>query len=154
MSVPTFRGVVAAMTLVAVALPAIAQDEDDDPFTTPQEVRSEVSQAMEAVAEYSAQERDAALATAREALNRLDAEIERREQALRENWSDMSESARETARERLRDLRQARNDLGERYGALRAGTREAWGELRAGFSDAWSSFSDAWSRADEQTDME
>lgn len=69
-------------------------------------------------------------AKAREALNRLDAEIERHEQALRENWVEMSDAARETAQARLRDLREARNTLGERYGTLQAGTSDAWDELR------------------------
>ena len=87
---------------------------------------------------------------AREALNKLDAEIERREQALRENWAEMSDAARETARARLQDLREARNRLGERYGALQTGTSDAWDELKTGFSDSWTAFSDAWSAADEE----
>ena len=142
----------AAAMALSFAIPAAAQEEE--PLTTPDEVRTEISEAMEAVADYSAQERDAALTEAREALDRLDAEIERREQALRENWADMSDAARENARERLNDLREARNELGERYGALQAGTRDAWEELRAGFADAWSTFSDAWETADDEAPEE
>jgi chromosome segregation ATPase len=142
----------AAAVALSFAIPAAAQEEE--PLTTPDEVRTEISEAMEAVADYSAQERDAALTEAREALDRLDAEIERREQALRENWADMSDAARESARERLNDLREARNELGERYGVLQAGTRDAWEELRAGFADAWSAFSDAWETADDEAPEE
>jgi DNA repair exonuclease SbcCD ATPase subunit len=141
------RGAAAAVALACAGTAAAAQD--DDPFTTPEEVRTEISEAMDAIADYSAQERDAALAEAREALDRIDAEIERREQALRENWADMSESARDAARESLRDLREARNRLGERYGALQAGASGAWTELREGFTDAWDAFSGAWDTADE-----
>lgn len=135
--------------LLAVVLAAPVAAQETEALTTADEVRAEISDAMEAIAAYSEQERDQALAEAREALNRLDAEIERREQALRENWSEMSDAARETAEARLRDLRQARNRLGERYGALESGASSAWNELRTGFSDAWSAFSDAWSAADE-----
>lgn len=142
----TLRAAVAAAALLAA--PAMAQ-QDESSLTTSEEVRAEVSEAMDAVAEYSGQERDQALARAEEALNRLDAEIERREQALRENWAGMSESARETARENLRELRDARNALGERFGALQAGAAGAWDELKAGFADAWAAFSEAWSGADE-----
>ncbi|SEP12886.1 hypothetical protein SAMN04490248_12738 [Salinihabitans flavidus] len=139
---------VAAVALSVVALPAAAQD-DDDGLTTTQELRAEVSETMEAIVDYSAQQRDQALAQGREMLNQLDAEIARREQALRENWSEMSEAAQETARERMRDLRQARNALGERFGALQSGASDVWSDLKAGFSDAWDRFSDAWSAADE-----
>jgi chromosome segregation ATPase len=130
-----------------LALPAAAQETDAQ--TTPDEVRAEISDAMDAVATYSAQERDEALAEARAALDRLDAEIARREQALREGWSEMSEATRETAQARLRDLQQARNRLGERYGALESGASSAWDELTTGFADAWGAFSEAWSAADE-----
>ena len=142
------RGLLAAAA-VCVALPALAQDNTD--MTTSDEVRTEISEAMDAIAAYSEQQSDEALTEAREALNSLDAEIERREQALRENWAEMSDTAREAAQARLRDLRQARNRLGERYGALESGASSAWDELKSGFSDAWNAFSDAWTAADEDT---
>ena len=146
----TFLDILRAAGLAAMlAAPAAAQDTDA--LTTADEVRADISDAMDAIASYTEQERDQALAEAREALMRLDAEIERREQALRENWSEMSDAARETAEARLLDLRQARNRLGERYGALESGASNAWDELKAGFSDAWNDFSEAWSAAD--TDM-
>lgn len=146
----TAFNVIRVATVVALlSLPAAAQDSGA--LTTADEVRAEISEAMDAIADYSEQERDQALAEAREALNRLDAEIERREQALRDNWADMSGAARETAQARLQNLRAARNRLGERYGALETGTNNAWDELKTGFSDAWSAFSDAWRAADEDT---
>lgn len=146
----TSFNVIRVATVVALlSLPAAAQDSGA--LTTADEVRAEISEAMDAIADYSEQERDQALAEAREALNRLDAEIERREQALRDNWADMSGPARETAQAQLQNLRAARNRLGERYGALETGASNAWGELKTGFSDAWSAFSDAWRSADEDT---
>jgi len=75
--------------LVALlAVPAVAQESDA--LTTTDEVRAEISEAMEAIATYSGPERGRALVEPREALLRLDAEIDRREQALRENWAEMS----------------------------------------------------------------
>jgi len=35
-------------------------------------------------------------------------------------------------------LRESRNVLGERYGALETGTRSAWDTLKEGFSGTWS----------------
>jgi chromosome segregation ATPase len=144
----TFLDTLRAAALAALlAMPAAAQDAGGQ--TTADEVRAEISDAMDAVATYSAQERDEALAEARAALDRLDAEIEAREQALREGWAEMSDTARDTARARLQDLRAARNRLGERFGALQAGTTSAWDEVQAGFTDAWEAFSEAWSAADD-----
>ncbi len=137
----------AASVAALLAIPAAAQDTGA--LTTTEEVRTEISEAMDAIAAFSEQERDQALTKAREALTQLDAEIERREQAMRDNWADMSDAARETAQARLSDLRGARNRLGERFGALEAGASSAWDELKTGFSDAWSAFSEAWSAADE-----
>ncbi len=142
------RGAVVAAAIACIAVPALAQDEEA--ATTADDVRAEITEAMDAIANYSEQESERAQAEAREALDELDAEIERREQALRERWAEMSDSARETARARLQDLREARNRLGERYGALQAGTSSAWDELKAGFSDAWDAFTEAWSAADDE----
>jgi len=145
-----FRSILSAAAIaLAAATPALAQD--DDGLMTTKELKAEISEAMEAVAAYSEQERDQALTTAREAMTRLDAEIERREQALRENWADMTETARDEASDRMADLREARNALSERYGALKAGTSSAWGELKAGFADAWTAFSGVWSDEDDSS---
>lgn len=136
-----------ASVATALALPVAAQDQNA--ITTADEVRAEISEAMDAIVAYTEQERDQAVTEAREALNRLDAEIDQREQAARENWAEMSEAARETADARLKDLRQARNRLGERYGALESSADNAWDELKTGFSDSWNDFSEAWSVADK-----
>ena len=70
-------------------------------------------------------------------------ETGRREEALCENWADMNDTAQETGSADLRSLRQARNELGERYGALQESTGSAWDDLMAGFANAWDASSDA-----------
>lgn len=142
-------GVALATAVAFSVVPATAQSTNA--VTSAEDVRAEISQAMDAIAAYSEEQGEQAITEARAALDRLDTEIETREQALREGWAEMSDAARETARAQLRDLRQARNRLGERFGALQAGTTSAWDELKTGFADAWSAFSAAWSAADEDT---
>jgi hypothetical protein len=146
---PTRTALVAvgiALAAPVLASPAFAAGGDDTPgLTTSQEVRKEISQAVDAVGDYAAQERRQALSSARAAMERLDAELDRRQDALRENWNDMSASAREEARAAMRDLRQARNRLGERYGALEAGADSAWDELTEGFVQAYRDLSKHWS---------
>lgn len=141
-------GVLAVALSCSFAVPALGKD---DVFTTTMEdVRAEVSEAMEAIAEYSEKERDEALVAAREALDRLDTEIARREETLRENWADMTDAAQDAGREQLNSLRQARNEMGERFGALQESTSSAWDELNAGFTNAWDSFPDLWENSDSE----
>jgi chromosome segregation ATPase len=137
--------VVALAGLVAMPVGIAAAQEQDKGLTTSEEVRAQISQAMNAIADYSAQERDQAVAAAREAMAELDAEIERRSDALRDGWDEMSEQSRETAKAQLADLREARNALGERFGALQAGTADAWQELKTGFANAYDRLNAAWS---------
>lgn len=73
------------MRAAFVVLHATAQDTDE--LSIPDEVRADMSDAKDAIATYCGQERDQVLAAARGALNRLDTEIERREQSLRAIWS-------------------------------------------------------------------
>lgn len=141
----------AGLALVCLLLlSGAANGLQEQESTTAEDLRREVSEAMEAIASYSAQQRDEALSKAREAMDRLDVEIERREATLRENWAEMSERSRELASARLQDMRQARQQLAEQYGGLASGSASAWTELRQGFSNAWSAFSDAWRAADEE----
>lgn len=144
------RTIFSASCVACLATVSIA--ESPAGLTTEEEVRSEVSEAMVAVANYAEQERDAALTQAQSALVQLDAAIEAREQDLREGWSDMTDEAQDAARARMKDLRDARNVLGERYGALEAGSAGAWVELKDGFGNAWDAFIEAWDNADGEAD--
>lgn len=147
MNIRKFFGI----TMIAAALsvwPLTSFADDSQKQMTTDEVRAEVSEAMDAIADYSAQERDEALSAAQDALANIDAAIERQEQALRENWAEMSEAARETSREQLQNMREARNELGERFGALQSGTQSAWDELKEGFSESWAAFRNAWKESD------
>ena len=89
-------GAALAAAVAFTGVPAAAQETDT--VTSAEEVRAEISQAMDAIAAYSEQQGEQAVTEARAALTRLDAEIEAREQALREGWAEISEEARETAR--------------------------------------------------------
>jgi len=69
---------------------------------------------------------------------------------LRENWAVMTDAAQDSGRAQLHNLRQARNELSERFGALQESTSSAWDELMAGFANAWDSFSDLWENSDSE----
>lgn len=138
-----------AMLLTAATLalgaPTLALAGDGyQPYKTHQQTREEIIESFTAVSDYTEDERDAAVTSARSGLEKLDAEIERQQEALRENWAEMSEEAREDARAAVRDLQQARNALGEKLGALQAGAGDLWEDLKDGFADAYDSLAELW----------
>ncbi len=144
-----FKRIIAASALTGAILfsGAIHAQEAND-LVTSEEVKTDISQAMEAVGKYSVQEKDEALAAVREGLQDLDAEIDRREAALRESWDSLEDGARDEYAEAVSDLRAARNHLGERVGALEAGSEDAWGDLTEGFTRAYADFKARWKEAD------
>lgn len=145
-SLVDLRAAAFAIVVIAGSVPALAQQSDE--MVTSDEVKAEISQAMDAVRAYTVQQRDEALVTAHEGLVKLDAEIERREKALRENWAELDEATREEYGATVSTLRAARNELGERVGALQTGSADAWVELKQGFSNAYDAFEARWREAD------
>lgn len=151
----TAGAAVLALALAGGAgIPAWAA-QSHDPMTTEQtadasaaeKAKMEISEAMDAIGDYTAEQREDALAAAREAMQDADAQIDRIDASLRDNWGEMSEEAREKAQASLHELREARYALSERYGELKAGASDTWDDLKAGFASAWSSVSQAWDAA-------
>ena len=116
---------------------------------TADEIRSEISEAFDAIGTYSVQQRDEAMARAEETLAEVDAEIDQLEDTTWENWNEMSQAAKNKSAAALKDLRRRRNKLSERYGALKHGADSAWEDLKGGFSDAWNDLKAAWQDADD-----
>jgi negative regulator of genetic competence, sporulation and motility len=132
--------------MMAITCTAAAQQSNE--LVTKEEVKADISEAIQAIKEYTVQEKDKALAAARDALAKLDAEIARRESALRDSWANLENDAREEYAEEVEELQAARNRLSERVGALEAGTTDAWSELKTGFVNAYDAFKARWNEAD------
>ena len=115
-------------------------------------VQGEVMDVIEALKGYSAEQRDEALESAKQAIAELDAQIAETERKLAKNWDSMSESARAQSEQTLRRLREGRNQLAEWYGGLKHSSGKAWGRVKEGFSAAYSSLREAWSAASKEFD--
>jgi hypothetical protein len=141
--------VVAAALAVAVgtAGPAWAGSSDS---AASKRMQKEVGEALDAIASYSAEQKEEAVRKARSALNVLDARIA----ALEENWAKsydkMSDSARRESREALRALRKQRIRLAEWYGAVGKGAADAWDEIKDGFVDGYRSLQESVNRAERK----
>ena len=137
---------------VSVAVPNAAWTQQSDTETTAEEttvddVQAEFSDAFDTIGDYSAEQRDEALARMEVTLARLDERIEETETRVREEWAGMSEATQERTSAALSALREQRNGLSEAYGALSQGAGTAWGDLMDGVQTGWSDLASAWDDA-------
>ncbi|WP_439156307.1 hypothetical protein [Yoonia sp.] len=129
------------------ALSGPAHSQQSDTGATLEEVQAEFSEAFEAIGQFSARERDEALAALDDTLQQVDERIEETEQAVRDNWSEMSQATREQTAETMRTLRERRNQLSKAIGALSQGAGTAWGDLMEGVRSGWNDLELAWDDA-------
>jgi hypothetical protein len=101
------------------------------------QVHEEVSEALQAIGSYTAEQRDAALAKAGETLKKTDARIDQLQHRIDRNWETMNDTAREKARAALKTLQQQRTGLAEWYGGLKHSSANAWEELKRGFTKSY-----------------
>ncbi|MCR9112056.1 MAG: hypothetical protein NXH84_02215 [Rhodobacteraceae bacterium] len=143
-----------ALCVGLLALPLPVQAQQSDETTTFEDVQKEFSETFDTISEYTAQEREDALAAIDETLQRLDGRIEETEAAIRDQWSEMSQATREQTAATLKTLRERRNRLSEAVGALSQGAGNAWGDLMAGVRNGWNDLERAWGDAASTVDTE
>lgn len=140
----------ALLILCIPALPACSQE----PETKAERVEREARELGEALADYTAEQKEEAVAKARRTLADLDERVNEMEARLRERWSDMDSATRDEAQERLDALRERRAEVAEWLGRLKGSSAEAWTHVRDGFSDAYSAFRKSWEDAEQEIDSE
>ena len=120
---------------------------DSEEATRAEEVEQEVAEAMRAIRSFSAEQKDDAVAQAKQALKKLDAQIDRMEQQMRDGWSDLDRAARQKSRAALQRLREQRNELAEWYGGMKHGSLDAWERLKEGFLKSYGKLEQAFQEA-------
>lgn len=95
--------------------------------------------AAQAVKRSTIQERDKAMASGKETLDYLDAQMEEIQGRMDRNWDRMSAEARREARASLVALQRQRRQVSEWYGGLRHSSAEAWEEVKQGFVESYRS---------------
>jgi triphosphoribosyl-dephospho-CoA synthetase len=139
------------LMVMFVTMPAgFAKSYEDN--TTVKSVQQEAQDLLEALKDYTADQRDEAIERSKTALDILDRRIDELETDIADNWDQMSSAAREKTRESLKTLRKKRNDVAEKYGSLKASSTSAWEEMKQGFSDAYEDLSDAWAKSVNEFD--
>lgn len=114
-----------------------------------EELKKEWSEAIEALKQYSVEQRDQAMKQAEQTLNAMDRRIEQLESRSESNWEQLNKQMRQQRESTLRTLRQQRNELAEWYGGMQHSSDDAWEEVKQGFIKSYGilgdSFADAWS---------
>ena len=132
----SWRHMFTALALVTlVGNPAFAQDSDADESL--ESLQLQWSKTLDALKEYGADQKDEAAESTRQALDKMDSEIERLEGVNRDRWQEFTAEVKEAQLNALMDMRQQRNELAEWYGAMKHSTEETWESTRDGFISAY-----------------
>ena len=134
---------IAALTLVVALLLAGAPMS----FAADKTAGQKIDETAQSIKNYSAEQRDDALKSAKTVLADADARIDHFESEVNKNWDKMNASARKHAQETLRAMRQQRQDLSQSYGELKRSSAKAWDEVKGGFSKSYDALRDSFSKA-------
>ena len=116
-------------------------------FAADKSAGQKIDETAQSIKNYSAEQRDDALRSAKKVLDDADARIDHFESDVSKNWDKMNASARKDAQETLRAMRQQRQDLSQSYGELKRSSAKAWDEVKGGFSKSYDALRDSFSKA-------
>lgn len=134
--------------LLALTPPCYAETSSDK--TSIEEVKRETRDLLQTLSAYTVEQRDELIHKTKAALDNLDKRIDALEKQVDARWDKMDKAARDNSRASLRELRNQRTQVAEKYGTLKNSTREAWEHMKKGFSDAYKNLSDAWEKSEKE----
>lgn len=134
---------IAVLTLVVALLLAGAPMS----FAADKTAGQKIDETAQSIKNYSAEQRDDALKSAKKVLADADARIDHFESEVSKNWDKMNASARKHAQETLQAMRRQRQDLSQSYGELKRSSATAWEEVKGGFSKSYDALRDSFSKA-------
>lgn len=120
-------------------VPTIKQPDQEN-------IETQMRDTWETIKQFSADQKEQALAALRHALDGLDEDIDQASEQIDDNWQDMSQDARLKKQEALSELKEQRETLQARYQQLEASLEDNWEAAKARFGGAWESTKDAWSQ--------
>lgn len=110
-------------------------------------VRKHFGKTVEAIRDYSSQQRDKAMNKAGKSLHELDSRIDAMEEALYEKWDQMDRETRDSCRKTLREFRAQRGRVAEWFGAMRYSSENAWDDMKDGFLDSYQELKESLEKA-------
>jgi hypothetical protein len=128
--------VLVAVMLLAGASASLASHHEKE-NTTAADVKAEAAETYKVLKQYTLEQRDEAMAAAKQKLAELDVRIQEMQTKLDARWQDMSKATRVKTRETLQVLQRQREKVAEWYGGMRYSSEEAWEDVKKGFSDSY-----------------
>jgi hypothetical protein len=112
-------------------------------------VREQADATIQAIAEATAKQRDEAVTMASDALESIDAAIERQAMRLEREWAELGRETRDERQAALDALREQQADMAAALAYMRSGANEAWVDVRDGFVAAYDDLAASWDDATE-----
>jgi hypothetical protein len=128
--------------------PSFSADSADQK-TTGKDVGKKIDETAQTIKNYSAEQRDEALKSAKSLLADADAHIDQLESDMNKNWDKMSASARKHAQETMRTLRRQRQDLSQSYGEAEAQFLECVGRSQKRLLESYEALRDSFAKGRE-----
>lgn len=130
--------------IAAPATMAVEREAGQDKIASVQE---ETAEAVEAIKQYSAAQRDQALARAKTLLEELDVRIAQLKAWIDQHWDSMQTTARQHTQDTLSRLEAQRADLAKAYDSLEASSNNAWEDVKQGFLKSYRTMRKAFDEA-------
>lgn len=141
-----YAALIVASIGIFAAMPAFSADRPSGERVSKKEIGQEVKEAVEAIKEYSADQRDEAVKKGKAVLDHLDGRIEQMESKLKKEWEQMSESTRKTAKTSLEGIKKQREKVAEWYGSLKESSAGAWENTKKGFLESYQAVHDSFDK--------
>jgi len=140
------------MTIIAGLMGAVpaAHVQAASDNTTVEDVKHETRDMVEKLQAFGAEQRDEAIDEIDDGLSYLDGRIDALQARIEDEWDDMSDAARENARDTLDALKEQRVEVATWFERLKDSTADTWDDARDGVSDAYQELADGWSDAEKQ----
>ncbi len=142
--------VMAAVLVLMFSTHLMAGEKKESQSTSAEDVKKETAEAMQAIKNYSYDQRDKAVKEMKAAMDNLDNRIDEMQSRIEKNWNEMSQASREKASKTLKSLRKKRNDLSEWYGGLKHSSKKAWNHVKEGFASGYESLATAFGKAQDE----
>ncbi len=127
------RLAIAMIGLALISAPAAAEKGGDTGASPTAELQQESADALDALADFSAEQKEQAADTARGLVERLDQRIQALRRDLENNWDDMDEARRRRQEAMIESLARQRDELKDQLSGLAERSGAAWEELKSGF---------------------
>ncbi|MCG8391519.1 MAG: hypothetical protein MI745_00390 [Pseudomonadales bacterium] len=110
----------------------------------PEKVEAQMEDTLEDIQQFSVEQKNDAMRTARHALDDLDRQITLMQSNIDSQWRELSQQARLQKQEALSALKDQRADLEKQYQTLQKAGANNWEAAKSQFQQSWEAAKQGW----------